>query len=1439
MQVAIGLFVLGLLQAPFRPAPTDTRRHVPATMARRQVARPNRRTLPNKDSGRQKRSRALRSTSNLNVNALVCAACNVESSSEISFADHIYGAAHVKCAGHAGFAGLLPNAAGIVVDLIDPELRAQQRAYELGEPIPAGPPLKLRANPQLHPGELVCFTCGVSCSSETSLVDHLYGNAHRKLAGHVGFAGLAPNAMGLIPTLTDPILRAEQEAWELGLPPPERRTLQQEEEEQELAAAMDPFAAAARAGTDVGYEGMLEAGAWRPPLREVSVTAEAEQRARLALDELREQAARARRPPKGKGREEQGEEEKEGRDEGVKGEARRQRRLQERGRAMPAVPELIAGGGPEAATRMSLPVYSHRAAILEALEAEVSIIEGETGSGKTTQVPQYLLEAAASAGTHVNVICTQPRRISAIGVAERVAAERGETVGEGAVGYAVRGESRQSEKATSLLFCTTGVLLRMLEEGDGGLANVTHVLVDEVHERSVDNDFLLLALRTLLLARRERTARGGGAGGGEGDAQAAPPLKVCLMSATLDAGVLSSYFSESGFDVKRVSFPGRAFPVETLHLEDALELTGHVVDRNADWCVHSAAARKRREQAAALAASKLTGREEGEDDEEGGKRRGGSSTRRSWSSATDAPGKNYGRDIGGSKFADGDTSYDAADDFDDALDFDDEFEFGDGAVQFDGSSGSIPDDDQGDEGRLLGDAALANRPASVRAALADLDPDCLNVDLVAETVLWHLSGQHRESGLEGSDGAVLVFLPGVAEIDAVRMALLQSPLMRGRAWRGGRQASGRSDEGEEDSDNDDEGSDEDGREGGEKGDRARQIDARPLPPEQSDWVLPLHGSLPPDEQRRVFLRPPPGVTKIVLATNVAETSITIDDVTFVVDTGRAKLLTYDPTSRLASLDDVLISEAAAKQRRGRAGRVRPGLCVRLFSSDRELEKHTAPEVRRVPLEQLLMRIKALSLPGKAAEIAARLPEPPDSAAVLASIDELTSLGALDEDEHLTSLGRLLAALPISPRLGKLIVYGVAFGAIDETLTIAAGLASRSPFLSPFEARDEADDSKDEFADGWQSDYLALYHAYLDFDRRPPPERFTFARQRFLGIKTLQGIGSLKRQLLEVLSTARLAPFGLRAGRVERDSRRLNDPSDGVALALELAAEREAQRTMERAMGRGGGGGKDEEGFRGGGRGRGGRGRRGGKGMNAPMQRPSSPPPRPPSHLLLTGLLYAALHPQLAYLHAPPTKKGKPAPPSTIRLHMRDSAGMADAPTEGVVHPSSVNSRLTGAEWHSPYVAFHDACFTTRLYVRGSTPVPPLAPLLFGGRELKISECASGDAWRIVTLDGWLRIKLRAEMAPLLLELRYEIDQLLERMVERAVGGATTPADAEVEGGVLNSLCDSIDALLEDALVEPLPPKPKPARLRSGGGGSKKTRKRKASRRRKARRGARD
>ena len=220
----------------------------------------------------------------------------------------------------------------------------------------------------------------------------------------------------------------------------------------------------------------------------MSVSREAEEEARLALDELRSltRPARQKTLNTASGSEEaraRGAEGAEAVDDGHEAAASRStwrpvRRSRGAARPMPPVPTAVAGGGPLAAAREALPVFQHRAPILAALRSEVSIVEGETGSGKTTQVAQYLLEEAAASGRRINILCTQPRRISAIGVAERVAAERGERAGEGAVGYAVRGESKQGS-ATSVLFCTTGVLLRMIEE-DPTLANVTHVLVDEV-----------------------------------------------------------------------------------------------------------------------------------------------------------------------------------------------------------------------------------------------------------------------------------------------------------------------------------------------------------------------------------------------------------------------------------------------------------------------------------------------------------------------------------------------------------------------------------------------------------------------------------------------------------------------------------------------------------------------------------------------------------------------------------------------------------------------------------------------------------------------------------------------------------------------------------------------------------------------------------------------
>ncbi|CAI9532985.1 unnamed protein product [Staurois parvus] len=185
--------------------------------------------------------------------------------------------------------------------------------------------------------------------------------------------------------------------------------------------------------------------------------------------------------------------------------------------------------------RMKLPVWQQQDIILQLMaKYQVLVVCGMTGCGKTTQIPQFILDASlkGSSSCLANIVCTQPRRISAISVAERVAQERAERVGI-SVGYQIRLESVKS-LATRLLYCTTGVLLRRLE-GDCTLQGVTHVIVDEVHERTEESDFLLLVLKNVMSKR--------------------PDLKILLMSATVNAELFSQYFS----DCPIVHIPGHTF----------------------------------------------------------------------------------------------------------------------------------------------------------------------------------------------------------------------------------------------------------------------------------------------------------------------------------------------------------------------------------------------------------------------------------------------------------------------------------------------------------------------------------------------------------------------------------------------------------------------------------------------------------------------------------------------------------------------------------------------------------------------------------------------------------------------------------------------------------------------------------------------------------------
>jgi len=248
-------------------------------------------------------------------------------------------------------------------------------------------------------------------------------------------------------------------------------------------------------------------------------------------------------------------------------------------------------------------------------------------------------------------------------------------------------------------------------------------------------------------------------------------------------------------------------------------------------------------------------------------------------------------------------------------------------------------------------------------------------------------------------------------------------------------------------------------------------------------VLPLHGSLTSFDQARIFRRAPKGKRKVVVATNIAETSITINDCSFVVDSGTMKETRYDGTSRMSMLVETYVSVASANQRKGRAGRVRRGRCYRLWTraAQGRLPLAQAPEIHRVPLENLCLQARLLKL-GKPMQFLKSVIEPPATTSIRSAVQVLKSLGAFDRDTvELTPLGYHLARMPLDPQIGKMLVYGALLRVADDVLTIAAGLCGRSPFLSGMpNHRDEANKARRKFAGPSRSDHMALLNAYLGF-----------------------------------------------------------------------------------------------------------------------------------------------------------------------------------------------------------------------------------------------------------------------------------------------------------------------------------------------------------------------
>ncbi|GLJ45369.1 hypothetical protein SUGI_0955050 [Cryptomeria japonica] len=596
--------------------------------------------------------------------------------------------------------------------------------------------------------------------------------------------------------------------------------------------------------------------------------------------------------------------------------------------------------------REKLPAYEKKDDFLQAVaNNQVLVVSGETGCGKTTQLPQFILEDQIESlnGALCNIICTQPRRISAMSVAARVASERGENLGE-IVGYQIRLETRRSMQ-TRLLFCTTGVLLRrLIDEPD--LKGVSHVIVDEIHERGMNEDFLIIILRDLLPRR--------------------PDLRVILMSATINAELFSKYFGNAPM----MHIPGFTFPVKELFLEDILERTSYAIESESKSS-QSSFGRRRKQP---------------------------------------------------------DQKRDPLTMLFEELDIDYEFR------QYN---------------------------ARTKESLYAWDGSKLDLGLVEASIEYIC----RHEG----EGAILVFLTGWDEISKLLEKLKGNILL---------------------------------------GDPEKYL------------LLPLHGSMSTEYQREIFQKPPNGMRKIIIATNIAETSITIDDVVFVVNCGKAKETSYDALNKLACLTPTWISKASAHQRRGRAGRVQPGWCYHLYPKIiyDAMPQYQSPEILRTPLEELCLQIKTLHF-GNISAFLSKALEPPEILAVQNAINLLKTIGALDEREELTALGCHLSKLPLDPKVGKMLLMGAVFQCLEPALTIAAALAYRDPFVLPIDKKEEADKVKRYFAGDSYSDHICLLRAFEAWKRakKRDGQGRTFCWQNFLSLHTLQMMEDMRDQFRDLLT----------------------------------------------------------------------------------------------------------------------------------------------------------------------------------------------------------------------------------------------------------------------------------------------------------------------------------
>jgi len=283
------------------------------------------------------------------------------------------------------------------------------------------------------------------------------------------------------------------------------------------------------------------------------------------------------------------------------------------------------------------------------------------------------------------------------------------------------------------------------------------------------------------------------------------------------------------------------------------------------------------------------------------------------------------------------------------------------------------------------------------------------------------------------------------------------------------------------------------------------------------WVLRLHSMVTRDEQQQIFEPAPEGKVKVILGTNIAESSVTINDVRVVVDAGLHREVSYDPKRRMSSLETVWICQSNAVQRKGRAGRVRAGRVFRLYSREQfeSVPWRPAPEMQRCNLSQTCLQTIALGRDPR--EFLANAPDPPAVALVEAAMAELTAIDAIRDGvpPQMLPVGQVLCRMPLEPLLGRAMILGSLFGIPQMTAALLAVSSGRSPFLMPPDKRNQAKEARKEYCP-W-SDTVASLRALMEFERiyqeRGEYAAKSWSEYFFINFQRMMGFSRIKFQLL--------------------------------------------------------------------------------------------------------------------------------------------------------------------------------------------------------------------------------------------------------------------------------------------------------------------------------------